>query len=103
MNVKDLNNYSDWCFDKIVLTNENGKIIVNANTIMHIEEVSQGGSVVYCTEGIIFEVNETAETVLGRIKDLVSESKERKEAAKKADEERYAAMMAQAKEHKADA
>lgn len=103
MNVSELTNTSEWCNDKIILNVKEGqKALVNANTIMHIEEAKEGCTL-WCTEGFFFDVTESMEEVLGLIKDLVSASKERKEAAKKAEEERYKAMMEQAKGPKANA
>lgn len=94
--MKTLNNWNDWCNDKIVLTTEEDKtLLVNLNTIKHLEEALDGCTLVYCTEGECFVVKENVEDILGIVKEVVEETEARHKAAAEAQRKQYEEMYKQ--------
>lgn len=93
--MEKLNNWNDWFNDKIVLHSaDDERVIINLNCIKHLaEDLEEGDTVVYCTEGDIFCVTETVEEIAAMIGELVKESEVRREAAAAAQMERYKAMQ----------
>lgn len=89
-------NWNDWCNDKIVLTTEEDKtILVNLNTVKHLEEALDGDTLVYCTEGECFVVKESIPTILGIVKEVVEETEARHKAAAEAQRKQYEEMYKQ--------
>lgn len=93
--MEKLNNWNDWFNDKIVLHSlDDEKSIINLNCIKHLAEDLEGGyTVVYCTEGDIFCVQEKIEEIAAMIGELVKEAEARREAVAAAQMERYKAMQ----------
>lgn len=91
--MKTLKNWNDWCNDKIVLTTEEDKVlVVNLNTIKHLEEALDGCTMVYCTEGECFVVKETVEDILGIVLEVVEETNKRRKEAEEAQRKQYEEM-----------
>lgn len=91
--MEKFNNWNSWCNDKIVVTSKEGdrKALINVNCIMHIED-DVNGTVLFCTDQYSCQVKESIEDILGMISEVLAESKARKEAAEKAEEERLRAQ-----------
>ena len=84
--MEKLQNWNDWCNDKVVLHTEAGyPVLLSPNAILGLEAFDKG-TTVCCVDGYATDVSETIEEVLGLIKELVAESEARKKAAAEAEE-----------------
>lgn len=106
MTRKTIENWNDWCNDKVVLTDPaDNPVLINVNTIKHLGTVDSF-TAVFCTEGDYFEVKETIPEVLAAIGEGVEETYKRQEERAKAEEAarkaQYEAMMQAHQEAKKD-
>ena len=86
--MKKLNNWNDWCNDKVVFTSITGQpIVFSPNAIFGFEQTADG-SIVYCVDGITLDIQERAEEALAIIGEGVEESKVRQEKKRKEEEEK---------------
>lgn len=89
-----LDNWNAWCNDKIVLHDIEGlEVLINLNTVLHLQKTPEGTTVVSCTEGYEFEVKETIVEILSVVSEVIDESEARRKALEDAQRAQYAEQM----------